>query len=359
MRPLLRVGEISGVDGFRAISIGLVLAAHYGFERVIPGGLGVTLFFFISGFLITTLLLREIDANNKIDIKKFYIRRFLRLQPELLTFIILKVFFIYPQSPPIEDTLAAIFYYTNYHQILWPPPDPINGFRFVQLWSLAVEEHYYITYPILFALIYKFKKNIGITLTSICIISLSLRQIYWSMGFSPDYAYQATETRIDSIAYGCLAALLLWHHGSRLQAIAGGPRSWALLAFGSGVLLASLFLRDPWFRETIRFSMQGIGLIAVFVSLQSGTAGVVLNPWLDIAPMRWIGRMSYAAYLWHLEPEHLLARFVDFAALRTSLPGTLLAGAILLTATFAAAFLSHLLIYRSFLGLRRRYGSHA
>jgi len=359
MRPLLRGGEISGVDGFRAISIGLVLAAHYGFERVIPGGLGVTLFFFISGFLITTLLLREKYVKNSIDIKKFYIRRLLRLQPELLIFIILKVFFIYPQKPPVEDTMAALFYYTNYHQILWPPPDPVNGFRFVQLWSLAVEEHYYITYPILFATVYKFKKNIGTTLSIICIVSLALRHLYWNMGFSPDYAYQATETRIDSIAYGCLAAFLLWHGGARLQVAIGGARSWALLAVGLGLLVASLLLRDPWFRETIRFSMQGIGLIAVFVSLQSGMAGVVLNPWLDIAPMRWIGRLSYAAYLWHLEPEHLLARFVDFAALRTSLSGTLLAAAILLTATFAAAFLSHLLIYRSFLGLRRRYGSHA
>src|SRR5258706_8832372 len=109
------------LDGWRAVSILLVLLSHGGLDQVVPGGLGVTIFFFISGFLITSLLISEFQRDGRISLKNFYLRRFWRLAPPLICYIIfsalLIVLFLKTVNP--GEFLSAILYFANYYSIFW------------------------------------------------------------------------------------------------------------------------------------------------------------------------------------------------------------------------------------------------
>ena len=110
---------IPSIDGMRAIAILIVVASHLLKDGIVPGGLGVTLFFFISGYLITGLLIDEQDRTGVIDIKRFYIRRFLRLAPALLTMVglVSVTYFVTFGAASAKEVLAAVFYYMNFYQI--------------------------------------------------------------------------------------------------------------------------------------------------------------------------------------------------------------------------------------------------
>src|SRR5262245_6279726 len=133
---------IPSLDGMRAVAILLVVLSHLGLEHIVPGRLGVTLFFFISGFLITRLLIAEASKARAISIGAFYARRFLRLAPALLLMLAVVALawtqFVGPVNGP--QLLAGIFYMMNYFIIFGGLTTMPIGI----LWSLAVEEHYYL-----------------------------------------------------------------------------------------------------------------------------------------------------------------------------------------------------------------------
>ena len=137
------------LDGWRALSILLVLVSHGGLDKVVPGGLGVTIFFFISGFLITSLLISEFRHDGRISLKRFYLRRFWRLAPPLICFIILSALLIVLCLKTVNaaELLSAILYFANYYSIYWQyHPLPFGPSPLKILWSLAIEEHYYILF---------------------------------------------------------------------------------------------------------------------------------------------------------------------------------------------------------------------
>ena len=133
---------IPALDGFRAISIILVYLSHVVYysgistATIIPGGFGVIIFFFISGFLITRLLLAELKSNNKIDLKGFYIRRLLRLYPPLLCMLIIMTFFLIIAENIFswKELLAALFYYENYFITFYIVPHNLTS-HYGILWS--------------------------------------------------------------------------------------------------------------------------------------------------------------------------------------------------------------------------------
>ena len=134
-------GYVPAIDGMRALAITTVVASHFGAEQIVPGGFGVTVFFFISGYLITSLMIQEHSRRGRIAIVLFYIRRFLRLAPALLVSIaaVSVTFFLAFGFSSISQIFAAVFYYMNYYVIFGgSTPLPLGP-----LWSLAVEEHYY------------------------------------------------------------------------------------------------------------------------------------------------------------------------------------------------------------------------
>jgi peptidoglycan/LPS O-acetylase OafA/YrhL len=339
----------------RAIAIGLVIASHTGAERFVPGGLGVTLFFFISGYLITGLLIKEDSAVGKIDIASFYIRRFLRLGPALITMISavsVGYFFLFGTVSGTQ-ILAGLLYYTNFFVYA--------NFRaffegtltmpFWPLWSLAVEEHYYLIYPLIFAVAWKRRERFLAGLAILIIAVLVWRIVlvaYWRV---PDIrTYFATDTRIDSILFGALLAVML---KTRFAGMARYFEYWPVVAAGALLLLLTLFYRDPNFRETFRYSLQGIALLPLFYAVLFAPRFSLARMALELPAMIWIGRLSYSLYLYHAAAFFFVATLLPKA-------NAMLLASISLPTGVAAASLSYYCVEKHFQKLRERFrGEHA
>lgn len=351
-------GELVGLDGLRALSVLAVMVGHFGFGKIVPGGLGVTVFFFISGFLITTLMLREVRATGGVAIGRFYLRRLLRLQPELWAFLLISALVgsLFAQPTRLIDALGAVFYFSNYIFAGVIGQNDAEALRWPQLWSLAIEEHYYLTYPLIFSLLIVTPKRLMMLITGVLVAALAARIAYHQMGVSENYIYAATETRIDSIAYGCFAALAFWHLPARLMAII------ARIGVGNLVLAVvllggSLVIRQPGFRDTLRYSVQGLAICSLFAFLFVTPAGTEVARWLDCAPLKWMGRMSYGAYLWHIEIAGFVERSTGMSPPNTPSLQSAASCVLLSTLTFAVAWLSFSLFQRPLLALRHRLGA--
>ena len=343
---------IPGLDGLRAVSILLVMLSHSGLSHVVPGVFGVTIFFFISGFLITTLMLAEHRAHGRIAAGPFYLRRLIRLYPPLIVSIAVTVAIYSALGERVNPIgiIGALAYLANYLSILLPHTMSFLG---GQLWSLAVEEHFYFVYPLAMIVLLARPKWALPVLLAVCVNSLGVR-IHVSGAYpliAEDYTGKATECRIDSILYGAIAALMWWSTAGR--AVLRRLLSPAGLALAGGLILVSLMYRDPQFRQTFRYSLQGLALIPLVVAVT--VSGVL--PWataiLDSAPMRWIGRLSYSLYLWHMLAFDLGERLI---------PGTGLNHLLAIGLGWVLAVGISMLCYRyveqPFFALRKRFGSN-
>jgi peptidoglycan/LPS O-acetylase OafA/YrhL len=297
---------IPSLNGMRAISVLLVVLSHSGFGTIVPGGLGVTIFFFLSGYLITTLMLTESERLGNIAILSFYARRIFRLAPALLITLIiaysLTYFGLLPGQITLEGLTAQLLYFANYFTIFFDPGDnKIAGGTGI-LWSLAVEEHFYIFLPLLMALFVKNAwrpRTIGIVFIIPCLVVLAWRiHLVQSPEFSTIRTYYASDTRIDSIIYGCLMALLInpqrVSHRSKNMSLL----QWALFSIGIGFLLLSLIYRNPVFRETFRYSLEGIALFPIFYFAILFHDNALFRHLNSVWAIR-IGTYSYAIYLIH------------------------------------------------------------
>ncbi len=357
--PLGR-GELAGLDGLRAISVLMVMFGHYGFGTILPGGLGVTIFFFISGFLITTLMLREARATGSISIGRFYLRRLLRLQPELWAMIAITSVagtlysaWVWPRA---IDLVAAIFYVSNYLSVGVIGHGVPGELRWPHLWSLAIEEHYYLTYPLLFLSLHRAPKRLLIVLAVLLVATLGYRLVLSHMGVDSTYLYAATEARLDSIAYGCVTALALWYLPQ--AAIAFTARSGALIGgLSLALMLGSLAYRDPAFRDTWRYSIQGVALSLGFVAFYAWPGGSRITGLLDTPLLKWLGRMSYGAYLWHIEVAECLSKVTGLALDRPPSLNVLAIALVYSVASFGVAALSYTVLQKPLAGLRHRLGS--
>ena len=210
-----RLEVIPSLDGIRAISVLIVVLGHSGLEALVPGGLGVTIFFFLSGYLITTLMLTEHKRTGGINILNFYTRRVFRLMPPLLVSLAIAYGLTYAGllSGGVTSTglAAQLLYFANYYGLFFDPGNTIPDGTGI-LWSLAVEEHFYIVYPLLMTLMLGSAlrpRTIGALLGIGCLVVLAWRiHLVQSPGFVSDRTYYASDTRIDSIIYGCILAVV-------------------------------------------------------------------------------------------------------------------------------------------------------
>ena len=265
---------IPALDGFRALSIALVVVSHLGMESWVPGIFGVNIFFFVSGLLITRQILSELGRSNTIALGKFYVRRLLRLYPALLTAVLLGgiLYLLFGGRLHLGDVLAAVLYWSNYWELnggyISTLPSAIHPYSI--FWSLAVEEHYYLFFPLIALLFGRRRLKfavlllLGIVLVTAWREYLALNCQFRNSGCMGGYWFRdwrilhATDTRIDSILYGALLTVLLGSSVSdRLLRVLRS--SWTFL-FGLGLIVGSLLIRDPMFRQTFRFTIQGIGL---------------------------------------------------------------------------------------------------
>jgi peptidoglycan/LPS O-acetylase OafA/YrhL len=297
-------GTIPSLDGIRAVSVLIVVLSHVGLGHVVPGGLGVTIFFFLSGYLITTLLLKEYDRCRDISIAKFYIRRSLRLGPPLLITLAVAYSLVWagwlPGGVSWQGFAAQVFYMANYYYLFWDPGQTTPKGTGV-LWSLAVEEHFYLVYPFLFFVLKRWlaPSRVGWVLMALSCVVLAWRYVLVGQpGFQAERTFYATDTRIDSIMWGCILALLAnpWQG----QAAQGTPnvKDWVGLGAGLVLLGVSLIVRDTTFRETFRYTVQGIALMPVFHFVVKYPQALPSRP-LNWPFMMRLGVYSYAMYLIH------------------------------------------------------------
>ena len=342
--------HIKSLDGIRGLSALLVFLGHAGLGRVIPGGFGVTVFFVLSGFLITTLLRAEYATTGRIDLRAFYLRRIYRIFPPLYMTLLIAAVLPLPHatSTPTAGGIAAqMLQLTNYYSIFFGESHllPYTG----TMWSLAIEEHFYVLYPItLLALFKRFDlaRTSRILLVA-CGGVLAWRcwlVLGWHVG--ADYTYFATDTRLDSLLFGCVLGLGAnpcldtdrWNFGARNWAVILGA---ALL-----VLIATFVIRNNDFRETLRYTLQSAALLPVFYTSIRYSHWPVFR-WLELRPVRALGLISYTFYLLHMLALALaLEWFPDSGLVWRGMVGFAL--------TVAAATASYLLIERQLAALRRR-----
>ncbi len=302
---------IPSLDGIRAVSVIIVLISHAGFT-LIPGGLGVTIFFFLSGFLITSLLLVEYKNSNTIRLSHFYLRRFFRLMPPLLVCLLLVYSLAYVSlvegGYSLSGFLYQAFYLANYQYIFSWGGDVPKGLGI--LWSLAVEEHFYLLFPVFLLLSLKLigRRFTFIVLAALCVLILIWRVLLvWEFQVEPIRTYYASDTRFDSILYGCLLALV-WSPFSETDQINMSIKDWAALVLGLCMLLFTLVYRDPEFRETFRYSIQGLALVPLFYCAIRFHHHLLFR-WLDFPVLKKLGVYSYCIYLIHFVVIGFLERF--------------------------------------------------
>jgi peptidoglycan/LPS O-acetylase OafA/YrhL len=295
--------HIASLDGLRAISFLLVFAAHSGLEKFVPGGLGVTIFFFLSGFLITTLMRAEYEKNGAVNIRHFWLRRALRIWPPFYVVLIAASIstLVFESSGAVSPAAVAAqaLHYTNYWIIY-------HGYAGLPAgtgvyWSLAVEEHFYIVFPWIYVVLQKYKmscRNQALTLWAMCALVLLWRCVLvFAVGASEDRTYMASDTRVDSILFGC--ALAVWNNPV-LDDVALRERRWkyAYVPVALLTIAVCVLVRNQAFRETLRYSLQGAALTGIFI------AAIRFREWLpmrllNLRPVAFIGVLSYTLYLLH------------------------------------------------------------
>jgi peptidoglycan/LPS O-acetylase OafA/YrhL len=283
------------LDGLRAIAALLVVADHCRVPGFNPGYFGVDLFFVLSGFLITRLLVKEIDATGRLDLPRFYLRRLLRLAPALLLLLAVYVAVspsLWPQfsvGEHVRDAALASVYISDYAQAFWHLPRVL-----VHTWSLSAEEHFYLIWPFAVVLLTRIEPRWRIAALVILYVSATAWRIfeYNSMGW--DVTYYRFDTRISGMVCGALLATCLQYKATISEAVANklGVLACAALA----VCLSIGFWGAPW-------SMMGMTNLAHLAAVGVIIAASVRTSWISsVLSLPWLvglGTVSYGVYLWH------------------------------------------------------------
>lgn len=278
-----RLGHRPGLDGLRGIAVLLVLLDHGHVGPFDHGGgrAGVTLFFALSGFLITALLVEEHRRCGRVDLRAFYMRRVVRLLPALVALV---VFAVAVGWVTLRQAVLAMSYVGNWHQAEGGDMGLLS-----HSWSLAIEEQFYVLFPAAFILLVRWPRACLWTLGALALGSAVLRAQMWSVGFSGTRLYHGSDTRADAILLGC--ALGFWYatgRGWRLPRWAG-----VVGAVGLSAVALSAFLDFFYFGAALA-AVSSVAVIAAVVQVTSAP-----RP-LEWSPLRRLGRLSYGLYLWHV-----------------------------------------------------------
>jgi peptidoglycan/LPS O-acetylase OafA/YrhL len=296
--------HLPSLDGIRAISFLVVFAAHAGLDAIVPGGFGVTVFFFLSGYLITTLLRMEHDAKGTVSLRGFYLRRALRILPPFYLVLALAALAaragVLPGGVSGRALLGQALHVANYWIVLHGYDGQPRGTGVY--WSLAVEEHFYLIFPCLYLVLRRVARDgrrQAAALWALAALVLAWRcRLVFGLHAAADRTYLASDARVDSILFGC--ALAVWGNPALDGPSRVSAAAWkrVLLPAGALVLLATFVVRSPAFRETFRYSLQGVALVPFFVVALRWPGWGPCRV-LDLRATSYVGVLSYPLYLVH------------------------------------------------------------
>ena len=307
---------ITGLDGIRAIAVIMVLAYHLKLALFKSGFLGVTVFFVLSGYLMTGILISEVEEEGTIDLKTFWLRRIRRLVPAVMSMAVVIIFVSAVVNRIIftkgcKDFLASVLGFNNWWQIF----NKVSYFEaagvpspFTHCWSLAIETQFYLIYPLILLGIYKLVKSrgegrakrgllfAGVTLL-LALISVILMIVLFDPQQDASRVYYGTDTRAFSLLFGALLAIL-WEYrmvprrlSASVNMVLGSVSFAVLLVMTIAINGSSNF----WYRGGQFF---GTILTVLMVYAVSGRK-TWLSRFLSNPVLKWIGDRSYSIYLWH------------------------------------------------------------
>lgn len=307
---------ITGLDGIRAIAVIMVLAYHLKLALFKSGFLGVTVFFVLSGYLITGILISEVEEEGTIDLKNFWLRRIRRLVPAVMSMAVVIIFVSAVVNRVIftkgcKDFLASVLGFNNWWQIF----NKVSYFEaagvpspFTHCWSLAIETQFYLIYPLILLGTYKLVKSrgegrakrgllfAGVTLL-LALISVILMIVLFDPQQDASRVYYGTDTRAFSLLFGALLAIL-WEYrmvprrlSASVNMVLGSVSFAVLLVMTIAINGSSNF----WYRGGQFF---GTILTVLMVYAVSGRK-TWLSRFLSNPVLKWIGDRSYSIYLWN------------------------------------------------------------
>ena len=354
---------LKGLNGIRAIAaIGVLLShtnlalKHFGITSYslfgfgskgqqlsyILGRHGVTMFFVLSGFLITFLLLKEIDKANRIDIKAFYVRRILRIWPLYFLYFGLCILFLYLFKDTIPDT-STIFYY-----IFFLANIPfIGGFAnhlFAHLWSIAVEEQFYLFWPHLF----KFKDKLIKIIVGLIILQGAIRVALWALFPHSFIATLSSVNRFDCMMIGGLGAILLYKNSKYISYL---NNKWVQIF--SWIVIFSMILNFfKVYASVIEFWIVSFVTISVIIGQVLDT-NKIIN--LENRIFNFFGILSFGIYVYHPLVIYLLEKSGIILNINDELLRTIVIYILIFSLTTLVAWISYNFIEIQFLKLKDKF----
>lgn len=336
--------HIPALDGLRAVAVFLVIISHFGFVMV-PGAHGVMIFFVLSGFLITWLLLKENERDGTISLTGFYKRRTLRIFPAFYaySFILIALLAATGRAVPWPHAWSALFYTSNYYSAI--NGDPNNGFS--HTWSLATEEQFYLLWPLVFLLLRtNLRKMTAFLAGLIALVWIHRAVLCFAFHVDQAYIYAAFDTRLDELMVGCLLAVLL-----RRRVLTSFWRSVSANALFPLVTIALLAISIyggeacvDRYRDVFGFAIEP-PLVAILIVQLIALSSTRLWGWTECGVMKFLGRISYSLYLYQQLALHPVTKALAAYPVIVQLAGSILI--ILILAT-----ISHYVIERPFLKLK-------
>lgn len=323
-----------GLDSLRGLAILGVILYHINFNWMPGGFLGVTVFFVLSGYLITDILAMEWKRNKRIDLKKFWLSRARRLLPGMFVMLVITLAWITIFHSSLlgkmrGDSLAALFYVSNwwyiYHKLSYfdnfNQISPLNHF-----WSLAVEEQFYVVWPFIISLGFYYIKKQSRMILLICLgafASALAMAILYEPGVDPSRIYYGTDTRAFSLLIGAVLALV-WPSNRLANKII--PKARCILDVVGGIALIIILVMFWKTNQYDPFLYKG-GMVLLSIATALLVANLAhpasrIAQFLRFRPLRWVGVRSYGIYLWHYPILTLTTPKVnagDFSLIRATL----------------------------------------
>jgi peptidoglycan/LPS O-acetylase OafA/YrhL len=348
-REVIAGAHLPALDGLRAVAVFTVVASHSNLPLRVPGDLGVSAFFVLSGFLITRLLVRERERTGGISIRRFYLRRTMRIFPAYYAFLLLSYALDARAGQLWSNTLLAnaLTYTVNYFNAFNHHPST----SVAHAWSLAVEEQFYLLWPLAFVILAQRGRRALVTGVSLAALAAVAWRSWLYLGahVDPSYVYNAFDTRLDNLAVGCLLALAVDYDTVVAAAGRVGKRSWFPVVT-LALLLTSRVATPESYHYSIGFTVDAL-LVATLIVQLLQLYRTRLWSWLEWRSIRYLGAISYPIYLYHQWGASVGRRIVGDAHAFEFTAGVI--------ATIALASGSYYVIERPFLRLKVRYAPEA